>query len=233
MATTGQTRAEERAGKVHVMEEILIFIKHNFRFIWSFIERVNGTLFNLFYKKKLEQILPVVLEECKTPLFTYKELTFVDIYSLHKLICQQPEKDLEFFRPHGFDLSSLKKQLTNSSFLMMGAFEGGKLVGYFFLRFFANRKCFVGRLIDKDYRGKGIGSIMNDIMYETAWRMGFRCLSTISRNNTAVMRAHAKNPTMIVLKELPNDYLLVEFVREAKCTELRAKRGTISDQGAE
>ena len=55
---------------------------------------------------------------------------------------------------------------------------------------------------------------MNFIMYETAWRMGFRCLSTISRNNIAVMRAHAKNPTMVVLKELSNDYLLVEFVRK-------------------
>jgi hypothetical protein len=100
---------------------------------------------------------------------------------------------------------------------MMGSFDGNKMTGYFFLRFFANKKCFVGRLIDKDYRGRGIGPVMNNIMYETAWRMSFHCLSTISRNNKAVMRAHAKNRTMIVLKELQNDYLLVEFIREPKC----------------
>jgi len=96
---------------------------------------------------------------------------------------------------------------------MMGAFANERLIGYFFLRFFANRKCFVGRLIDADSRGKGIGQIMNNIMYETAWRLGFRCLSTISNNNKAVIGAHAKNPAMVVLKELPNEYLLVEFVR--------------------
>ena len=99
---------------------------------------------------------------------------------------------------------------------MMGTFADQKMVGYFFLRFFANRKCFVGRLIDKEYRGKGIGYEMNKIMYNTAWEMGFRCLSTISKNNKSVMGAHAKNSAMIVLKELQNDYLLVEFIDKKK-----------------
>ncbi len=99
---------------------------------------------------------------------------------------------------------------------MMGAFNQDKIVGYFFLRFFPNKQCFVGRLIDKEYRGQGIGTVMNNIMYETAWRMKFRCLSTISKNNIAVIRAHAKNPNMNVIKELQNDYLLVEFVRSQR-----------------
>ena len=55
---------------------------------------------------------------------------------------------------------------------------------------------------------------MNNIMYEISWGMNFHCLSTISKNNKAVMRAHSKNESMIVLKELQNDYLLVEFVRD-------------------
>jgi hypothetical protein len=97
---------------------------------------------------------------------------------------------------------------------MMGAFDDQKLIGYFFLRFFANKKCFVGRLIDKDYRGRGIGVVMNYMMYEISWRMGFRCLSTISTNNKAVIGAHAKNQAMIVLKKLKNDYILVEFVKK-------------------
>ncbi len=99
---------------------------------------------------------------------------------------------------------------------MMGVFQDNLLVGYFFLRFFFNRKCFVGRLIDKDFRGKGIGGEMNRIMYETAWRMKFRCLSTISQDNTSVMRAHSKNETMKVLKHLKNNYMLVEFVKADK-----------------
>jgi GNAT superfamily N-acetyltransferase len=204
------------------MERILIFIKHHFVFLWKIIEWGNGLIFFLFYKSRLEKVLLGVFNESAIPPFSYRRLFLSDAGLLHGLIQVQEVSDLEYFRPHGFDLISVRRQFKNRSFLIMGAFDGGKMVGYFFLRFFANRKCFVGRLIDKDYRGKGIGSVMNSIMYETAWRMGFRCLSTISQNNTAVMRTHAKNPTMIVIKELQNDYLLVEFIREAQSGELRA-----------
>jgi len=196
------------------MERILIFIKHNLRFLWAPIEWANEFLFSLFYKRKVEHFLSEVLKEYINPPFIYKKLVSEDIEFLHKMINAQEFSDLEFFRPHGFDIKSLHKQLKNHAFLMIGAFDGEKLVGYFFLRFFANMKCFVGRLIDKSYRGQGIGLVMNNIMYETAWRMGFRCLSTISKNNNAIMRAHAKNPAMVVLKELQNDYLLVEFIKK-------------------
>ncbi len=159
-------------------------------------------------------MLPAFFAETTDGQIFYRRLTPVDITSLHHLLVSQQPEDMKYFNPHGIDPQSLDAQIRKPAFLMMGAFDGNKLAGYFFLRFFANRKCFVGRLIDKDYRGKGMGSAMNFIMYEISWRLGFRCLSTISRNNTAVMRAHAKNPTMVVLKELQNDYLLVEFVRK-------------------
>jgi hypothetical protein len=198
------------------MEKILIFIKHHFTLLWKTIEWSNGLIFSVFYKSGLKKVIPAVFNEYTLPPFSFRRLNPSDTEHLHDLIASQKASDLEFFNPHGFDPISIKKQFKNRSFLMMGAFENGNLIGYFFLRFFANRKCFVGRLIDNEYRGKGIGYIMNLIMYETAWRMGFRCLSTISRNNKAVMQAHAKNPTMIVRKELQNDYLLVEFVREVR-----------------
>ncbi|NSW94698.1 MAG: GNAT family N-acetyltransferase [Bacteroidales bacterium] len=146
--------------------------------------------------------------------YNYRKIAVSDLNNLQILINSQVKDDLKFFNPHGFDLKSLERQYKNPAFLMMGAFDGDKMIGYFFLRFFINKKCFVGRLIDKDYRGKGIGQVMNTIMYETAWKMGFRCLSTISKNNEMVMKAHARNPYMKILKELDNDYLLVEFVRQ-------------------
>jgi hypothetical protein len=195
------------------MEKFLIYIKHHFGFIWQVIEWINGVLFLLFYKSRLEKILPGVFKDCVVPPYSYRRLDLPDANLLYNLIHSQKDSDLEYFKPHGFDLDSLRKLFTNRSYFIMGAFDKENLAGYFFLRFFANKKCFVGRLIDKDYRGSGMGSVMNKIMYELAWRMQFRCLSTISRNNTAVMCAHAKNPSMIILKELPNDYLLVEFVK--------------------
>jgi GNAT superfamily N-acetyltransferase len=161
----------------------------------------------------LEKVLSGVFEEVTESRYNFRKLAQADINGLHLLLNSQDEGDLDYFKPHRFDIKSLERQLKIPSFLMMGAFDGEKMAGYFFLRFFANKKCFVGRLTDKDYRGKGIGRTMNRIMYETAWRMGFRCLSTISRNNTLVMKAHAENRNMVVLKELAGDYMLVEFVR--------------------
>lgn len=200
--------------RIEVITKILLYIKHNLRFIWGIIDRVNSWLFNMFYGRRMEKVLPGVFSEFTAPPYVFKKLHTHDAEVLFNLINSQGKSDLEYFRPHGFDINSIRRQFGNRAFLMMGAFDRDRLAGYFFLRLFANRKCFVGRLIDKEYRGKGIGLVMNNIMYETAWRMKFRCMSTISRNNAAVMKAHAKNPTMIVLKELHNDYLLVEFLRK-------------------
>lgn len=197
------------------MERLLIYIKHNFAFLWRLIESVNGIGFTILYRKLLEEMLiSVFIENIKLP-FVFRRLNIRDTSQLFEMINRQNSADLQYFHPHDFDEKSIRKQFNNRTLLMMGVFDDGNLAGYFFLRFFINRKCFVGRIIDKPYRGIGIGAVMNSIMYEIAWRMRFRCLSTISRHNAAVMRAHSKNPTMIVRKELQNDYLLVEFVREA------------------
>jgi len=197
------------------MERILIFIKHHLGFIWRIIEEVNGLMFMTLFGKRLQRELPKVFVDAALSPYSFRELKLDDMRSLSYLLASQPASDLEYFKPHEFDLESLIKQKTNRAFLMMGVWSSQKLVGYFFLRFFMNKKCFVGRVIDKEYRGMGIGQVMNQIMYETAWRIGFRCMSTISRKNTAVMRAHEKNRSMVILKNLPNDYLLVEFIKRS------------------
>ncbi len=195
------------------MERFLIYIKHHLGFLWNFIEFGNEIVFSHYYGARLYAISENVISEYADPQLIYRKLHISDAEALYELLNTQSPDDLEFFNPHGFELYDIEKLARKKSFLMMGVFDAGKLIGYFFLRFFANKKCFVGRLIDKDYRGKGIGRGMNMIMYETAWRMGFRCLSTISRNNLSVMNAHANNRSMIVIKELANNFLLVEFIR--------------------
>lgn len=97
------------------------------------------------------------------------------------------------------------------AFLMFGAYSEQGMVGYFFLRCFWNRKCFVGRLIDEPFEGQGIGRVMNQIMYHTAWWSGFRCMTTVSKHNNAIMRSHERNPHARFRQPLPNDYLLIEF----------------------
>jgi len=194
------------------MEKLLIFIKHRFGFLWRLIEWGNGLVFSLLFKARMEGLLPEQFRGTKSSPFSYRRLLPSDAPALHDLIQSQEASDLRYFSPHDFDPDSISKQFKKRSFLMMGAFDGEHLAGYFFLRFFANKKCFVGRIIDSSYRGKGMGNEMNRIMYQIAWGMGFRCLSTMSKNNHAVINAHKKNSTLRVLKELQNDYILVEFM---------------------
>lgn len=196
------------------MIRLLLYIKHHFNFLWRWVEWLNGLLFRMIHHGRQQKVLPAGIKEFTLPGFSFRVLQQSDLLALEALIARQVPVRLNYFKPHGFDSQSLLKAYRNPAFLMMGAFDGPQLVGYFFLRFFWNRKCFVGRLIDEPYEGKGIGRVMNNIMYNIGWRMGFRVMSTISKNNHLVMRSHANNHRMVVLKELADDYLFVEFVEK-------------------
>ncbi len=154
-------------------------------------------------------------EQAKPPYF-YRKLIISDAEAICDMATQQNFSDMEFFDPHHFDLHSVRMQFNVRNFFMMGVFDDDKLIGYFFMRFSIHKKCVLGRLIDKGYRGEGIGEIMNSIMYNTAWGMDFRCFSTISKNNKAVIRAHKKNQNVIVLKEKTEGFIELEFIRKTQ-----------------
>jgi hypothetical protein len=208
-----------------MITRILLYIKHNLKFVWKVVEWVNGAIFKILFGKRFKKVSGKVISEHTFNGLEFRVLGFEEMKALHSFIQSQPEEDMKYFRPHEFDLRSLQGVSKNPAFIMMGAFDGASLAGYFSLRCFINKKCFVGRLVDRNHQGRGIGKVMNNIMYNIAWETGFRCLSTISRKNRAVMAAHSKNNTMVVLKELDYDYMLVEFKepRGARGTGLRAQ----------
>lgn len=215
------------------MVRLLIYIKHHLTFVWQIVEFFNSLFYRIRYFKKQKKIIPVVIKEFNLEGFRFDVLQENDLLELQSFIQRQAPVRLKYFKPHDFDINSLLKIHKNPAFLMMGAFDGSRMVGYFFLRFFWNRKCFVGRLIDEPFEGKGIGRVMNSIMYNIGWQMGFRVMSTISKNNSMVMKSHARNPHLRILKELDNDYLLVEFVREEKRSqrsEVRSRKTEIRGQ---
>lgn len=196
------------------MIRILLYIKHKVPIIWNAIEKLNGLLYSILYKSRMDEEVEKALKEFRLPGFETRQLNHKDLTRLSMLYDSQEASRVTYFNPHGFDQKSLLSVSRNPAFLMMGVFEGHRMVGYFFLRFFWNKKCFVGRLIDQPFEGKGIGRMMNSIMYNIGWRMGFKVLSTISRKNSLVMKSHANNSFMKVLRELDDDYLFVQFVEK-------------------
>lgn len=198
------------------MEKILLFIKHKLTFLWIGIEKINGILFGILYRKRLNRSASFLLSKPYHPDFQFRILGIEDVAGLNDFLGHMDKENLAYFNPHPFDKGYLFKLQRNPAFLMLGVYEGNEMIGYFFLRFFINRSCFVGRIIASSHQGRGIGKIMNTLMYETAWSMGFRCQATISKHNHSVQRAHKKNSHMVIRKQLKNDFLLVEFLPDSK-----------------
>jgi len=146
----------------------------------------------------------------------FRFLTSADQAALLQLLYSLESELSGYFEPHDFTYEAIRKQLKNRAFFMMGAFSQQTLVGYFFIRAGINKQCFVGRMIHKDYRSQGIGRKMNQIMYHSSWDVRFRVFATLSPNNKLVMQSHKSNSGMRVLKELPDNYQLVEFVKQHK-----------------
>jgi hypothetical protein len=197
---------------------LLLSLKHRLPALWRVVEWLNAMLFDVLHRRTVQEQATHSLQEFALEPYTFRSLTAADVPALGHLIGRQGAGRLDHFKPHGFDEASLLRAHRNPSFLMFGAFDESTLVGYFFLRCFWNRRCFVGRLIDEPHEGRGIGRVMNRIMYNTAWRSRFRCMTTVSKKNAMVMRSHANNPAARVLEALPNDYLLIEFVQPVEWT---------------
>lgn len=200
------------------MTGLLIFIKHKLPFIWNFIECFNSILFKKLFRPGLRKELEQQLQNHRHEKYTFRQLTISDTDSLSLLLLKQPQQRIKYFQPHGFDRKSLTRLFSNHSLLLLGAFNENELVGYFFLRCFINKKCFVGRLVDESHSNKGIGKTMNQIMYNTGWNCGFRVMSTISKNNNLVIRSHMNNEHFTLLKDLPDDCELIEFRKSVNRT---------------
>lgn len=194
------------------MTRLLLYIKHNLPFLWVCVEWLNTLLFRILHGGKLKRQAEQSFKEFTLEGYAFRMIENRDLQSLRDMILRQANGRLTHFRPHLFEMDALRKVNRNPAFMMFGVFQDDLLVGYFFLRCFWNRKCFVGRLIEESHEKKGIGRVMNQIMYHTAWRSNFRIFTTVSRQNQMIIRSHMNNPTAYFVSELPNDFLLLEFL---------------------
>ncbi len=201
------------------MYKILLKVKHQYPGLWSTIAYLNGIYFGLRYGKQLHQNAVARAALHSNNAIAFRILEYQDLSALECLLLGQNEDQLEFFKPHRFDLKTLKTHWRDPSFLMMGAFLDDTLVGYFFLRCFVNKNCFIGRLVESHHQRKGIAKGMSEVMYHTAWSMGFKCLTTISKHNHAIFKLHEHERNTIVLRELPNDYLLVQILPQTSAVQ--------------
>ena len=194
------------------MVRFLKWLKMQMPFIWLWIETLNGWLTDLVYGKRIAKATAEVLIYYVSEPFSYRSLTAADIAPLSRMLMSQTDDYMRFFHPHGFDEATLMRLLKNKSVLMLGTFKDDEIIGYYFIRFFANGQCFRGNFVDVNYQGKGIGGIMVKQMTEIGLAAGFRVFATVSKRNLSSMASTKAYNEIKIIKELPDDDVLIEHL---------------------
>ncbi len=194
------------------MVALLKWIKRQFPFIWQWIDSINALIVALLFGKKIAKAAQAVLSKYNNEPFTYRQIAEADIPALSKMLLEQTEEYVRYFHPHKFDEKTLKQLHNNKAFLMLGAFDGGNIVGYHFIRFFANRQCFRGNIVAPSYQGKRIGSNMIKQMTEIGLTAGFRVFATVSKHNASSLASSKALSEIRIIEELPDDDLLIEHI---------------------
>ena len=185
--------------------------------LWNGLECFNGWLFAMRYGRRVNN-LNANLNHNNVMLEGYDIVPIKNI-STNDLVAffeRQPEEAYTYFKPHGFDVKSIKRLQRNKAFLayILQDKTNDQIAGYCFNRSFFHGKGFRGRMVDIDYRGKGLGTAMNKILNEIGFGIGLRLFETVSKDNIASYRSAMSASNVKVVKEMPHNELYLEILPE-------------------
>ncbi len=187
------------------------FLRDHLPFIWDFLDWMNGVLFTWLYGRKMKA-LPGLLEAVAGE-YKIVEMSSIQATDLERFFAAQPEESFKFFKPHGFDAKSLRKLQRNRAFLAYIVKYDNSPVGYFFLRSFFFGKAYLGKMVDHDHQGKGIGKMMCLCAMDIASTLGLRMFETISKDNPSSLYSTQNVLETRIDEEMPDNYLMIEDLR--------------------
>lgn len=171
--------------------------------LWTAIEGVNSLLFALRAGRYLKHL-------DKGCTCNVRIVSEADAPALAHFFAQQPQECFRWFRPHAFDVETLRRLLRRKSFIAFVREEQGQIIGYGFLRCFFHGRCYLGKMVDYRHYGKNIAlGLCATGMYITS-DMGMRMFETVNKDNPASLRASQKACRVKVVKELDGGDLLIE-----------------------
>lgn len=199
-----------------MLYKIAHLLRDHCGWIWELAEAANSLAFSIRYASGLKRV-PRVLERFNTVDMRVRMADVADAEALAAFFAQQPEEDFKYFRPHEFDVQTLRKLLGRTSFLMF-VVEPLKpsetletpLLGYFFLRSFVHGQSYLGKMVDHEHQGQGIGKLMCKAAMDVALCLGVRMFESINRDNMASMRSTGAVLKQVILEELEHGDLLIE-----------------------
>lgn len=191
------------------------YLRDKLPFIWDLIDILNSYLFSLRFGRKLNSVEETVLQKyAQSSDMEVVRLKEVSTEKLVAFFAAQPEEAYRFFKPHGFDGKSLKKLQRNHSFLAYILLEDDQIAAYCFVRSFFMGKGFRGRMVGMDFRGRGLGTLMNKLMNDIGFGIGLRLFETVSKDNVASYRSALSASKVKVVEELEHNELYLEILKE-------------------
>ena len=198
-----------------MLYKIAHILRDKLSWLWNIIEWINGVIFNMKYGKKVNSLRAILNHNNVVPegyeLVTMRKVPTDDLV---KFFNRQPEEAYTYFSPHGFDAKSIKLLQRNKAFLgyVLKDKASGAIAGYCFNRCFFHGQGFRGRMVDINYRGKGLGTAMNKILNEVGFGIGLRLFETVSKDNVASYRSAMSASNVKVVKELEHNELYLEIL---------------------
>lgn len=193
-----------------MLYKVAHFLRDRLSWLWIIIEWMNGVIFSLKNGKRLKNFTFTAVPE-GYDIVSIKDVSTKELTTFFE---RQPKDAYTFFRPHEFDEKSIKRLQKNKAFLgyVLKNLESGDIAGYCFNRCFFHGQGYRGRMVDIDYRGKGLGTAMNKILNEVGFGIGLRLFETVSKDNVASYRSALSASNVKVVKEMPNNELFLEIL---------------------
>ena len=195
-----------------MLYKIAHILRDKLSWLWNVIEWMNGVIFYMRYGNKLKGFSFSVVPEG----YEIVEIRDIPTDRMVEFFARQPEEAFKYFKPHGFDAKSVKQLQRNRAFLGYVLCDrlNGQIAGYCFNRCFFHGQGFRGRMVDIDYRGKGLGTAMNKILNEVGFGIGLRLFETVSKDNIPSYRSAMSASNVKVVKEMPHNELYLEIMKE-------------------
>ena len=189
------------------------FLRDRMPWLWDLVDAINSCFFSLRYGRRLKDIESKVMKKyASETCYEICRMREVDASQLADFFAVQPEEAYKYFKPHKFDVTSIRKLQRNKSFLAYLVLDEGKIVGYCFNRSFFHGRGFRGRMVDMDYRGNGLGTTMNRLLNDVGFGIGLRLFETVSKDNVASYRSAMSASNVKVVEELPHNELYLEIL---------------------
>lgn len=193
-----------------MLYKIAHILRDKLRWLWNIIEWINGVIFYMRYERKLKAFSFTTIPDG----YDIVPINSIPTNELVAFFEHQPVEAYTYFKPHGFDAKSIKLLQRNKAFLgyVLKDKSNGAIAGYCFNRCFLHGQGFRGRMVDIDYRGKGLGTAMNKILNEVGFGIGLRLFETVSKDNVASYRSAMSSSNVKVVKEQEHNELYLEII---------------------